>query len=149
MGTLNPDLISKDMDAVLNQAVAIKDQYRKTTLTPEAILLALLRSQNTAAARLIEAFRQARGVDVERLIRQVQLAAESRTDQNGNLDFAARGNRLVPLSRQTIILLDDALTLANSQNEIRADTDHVLAIMSEASVSTSGLLRQHLSLIHI
>jgi ATP-dependent Clp protease ATP-binding subunit ClpC len=143
MGTLNPDLISKDMDAVLNQAVAIKDQYRKTTLTPEAILLALLRSQNTAAARLIEAFRQARGVDVERLTRQVQLAAESRTDQNGNLDFAARGNRLVPLSRQTIILLDDALTLANSQNEIRADTDHVLAIMSEASVSTSGLLRQH------
>jgi ATP-dependent Clp protease ATP-binding subunit ClpC len=143
MGTLNPDLISKDMDAVLNQAVAIKDQYRKTTLTPEAILLALLRSQDTAAARLIEAFKQARGVDLERLNRQVQLAAESRTDQNGNLDFAARGNRLVPLSRQTIILIDDALTLANSQNEIRADTDHVLAVMSEASVSTSGLLRQH------
>jgi ATP-dependent Clp protease ATP-binding subunit ClpC len=143
MGTLNPDLISKDMDAVLNQAVAIKDQYRKTTLTPEAILLALLRSQDTAAARLIEAFRQARGVDLDRLIRQVQLAAESRVDQNGNLDFAARGNRLVPLSRQSIILIDDALTLANSQNEIRADTDHVLAVMSEASVSTSGLLRQH------
>ncbi|PJF27288.1 MAG: hypothetical protein CUN53_04630 [Phototrophicales bacterium] len=143
MGTLNPDLISKDMDAVLNQAVAIKDQYRKTTLTPEAILLALLRSQDTAAARLIEAFKQARGIDLERLNRQVQLAAESRTDQNGNLDFAARGNRLVPLSRQTIILIDDALTLANSQNEIRADTDHVLAVMSEASVSTSGLLRQH------
>ena len=143
MGTLNPDLISKDMDAVLNQAVAIKDQYRKNTLTPEAILLALLRSQDTAAARLIEAFKQGRGVDLERLNRQVQLAAESRTDQNGNLDFTARGNRLVPMSRQSIILIDDALTLANSQNEIRADTDHVLAVMSEASVSTSGLLRQH------
>jgi len=143
MGTLNPDLISKDVDAVLNDAVSVKDQYRKTTLTPEAILLALLRSKDTAAARLMEGFKQGRGIDVERLTRQVQLAAESRTDQNGNLEFMARANRIVPLSRQSIILIDDALTLANSQNEIHADTDHILAVMSEASVSTSGLLRQH------
>jgi ATP-dependent Clp protease ATP-binding subunit ClpC len=143
MGTLNPDLISKDVDAVLNDAVNIKDQYRKNTLIPEAVLLAVLRSKDTAAARLIDGFKQARGVDTARLLRQVELAAESRTDQNGNLDFQARGSRLVPLSRQSIIMIDDALTLANAQNEIRVDTDHLLAVMSEASVSTSGLLRQH------
>jgi ATP-dependent Clp protease ATP-binding subunit ClpC len=143
MGTLNPDLVSKDVDAVLNDAVAIKDQYRKTTLTPEAILLAILRSKDTAAARVLDGFKQGRGIDIERLTRQAQLAAESRTDQNGNLDFTARGNRVVSLSRQSIILIDDALSLANSQNEVRADTDHILAVMSEASVSTSGLLRQH------
>ena len=43
MGTLNPDLLSKDLDAVMNDAVALKDTYRKPTLMPEIILLALLR----------------------------------------------------------------------------------------------------------
>ena len=49
----------------------------------------------------------------------------------------------MPLSRQTIILVDDALSLANAQNEVRVDTDHVLAILAESTMSTSGLLRQH------
>ena len=143
MGTLNPDLISKDLDAVLNDAVVLKDQYKKTMLIPELILLALLRRKDTAAARLLDIFKTGRGVDLNRLDRQVVLAVESRRDQDGNLEFTAQGNRKVPLSRQTIILIDDALSLANSQNEVRVDSDHMLAVMAESSVSTSGLLRQH------
>ncbi len=141
MGSLNPDLISKDLDAVLNEAVALKDQFRKPVLFPELLLLALLRRPDTAAARLFEAFTAARGLDLKKLDRQVQLAVESRSDQNGNLDFIARGNRAVPLSRQTIILIDEALSLANSLDEVRVDTSHVLSIMAQSSMSTSGLLR--------
>ncbi|MBC7872212.1 MAG: hypothetical protein H7Y09_15315, partial [Chitinophagaceae bacterium] len=143
MGTLNPDLLSKDMDAIMNDAVALRDQYRRQTITPEVVLLALLRRPNTAAARLMELFKATRGVDLEKLDRQVHLAIESRTDQNGNLDYIARGNRPVALSRQTIILLDDALSIANSAEEVRIDTDHALAVLAESSMSTSGLLRQH------
>ncbi len=143
MGTLNPDLLSKDMDAIMNDAVALRDQYRRQTITPEVVLLALLRRPNTAAARLMELFKAMRGVDLEKLDRQVHLAIESRTDQNGNLDYVARGNRPVALSRQTIILLDDALSIANSAEEVRIDTDHALAVLAESSMSTSGLLRQH------
>lgn len=142
MGTLNPDLISKDVDAVINDAVILKDQYRKSTLTPELLLLALLRRPDTAAARLLDTFKTGRAVDLKKLDRQVHLAVEGRGDQNGNLDFTAKGNRQVPLSRQTIILIDDALSLANSQDEVRVDTDHVLSIMAEPSMPTSGLLRQ-------
>lgn len=143
MGTLNPDLLSKDLDAVMNDAVALKDQYRKSTVTPELILLALLRRPDTAAARLFDVFKTGRGVDMTKLDRQVHLAVEGRADPNGNLDFQAKGNRLVPLSRQAIILVDDALSLANSQDEVRVDTDHMLNVMAESAMSTSGLLRQH------
>jgi ATP-dependent Clp protease ATP-binding subunit ClpC len=142
MGTLNPDLLSKDLDLVINDAVKLKDEYRQSTLMPEMLLLALLRRPDTAAARLLDAFKNGRGIDMQRLDRQVHLAVESRRDQNGNLDFVAHGNRTVPLSRQTIILIDDALSLANSQDQVRVDTDHVLAIMAESQVSTSGILRQ-------
>ncbi len=143
MGTLNPDLLSKDLDAAMNDAVRMKDEYRKPTIMPELVLLALLRKPETAAARLLNVFQSSRGVDLQRLDRQVHLAVESRRDQNGNLDFVAAGNRSVPLSRQTIIMLDDALSVANSNDETRVDTDHVLLVLSESSMSTSGLLRQH------
>ena len=143
MGSLNPDLLSKDLDAVMNDAVSLKDEYRKPTLMPELLLLALLRRPDTAADRVLSNFASSRGVDREKLERQVHLAAEGRRDQNGNLDFTASGNRAVPLSRQTIVLLDDALSVANSMDEVRIDTDHVLSVMSESTVSTSGLLRQH------
>jgi ATP-dependent Clp protease ATP-binding subunit ClpC len=142
MGTLNPDLLSKDLDAVMNDAVALKDQYRKPTLMPEMMLLALLRRPDTAAARLLDIFKNSRAVDMAKLDRQVHLAVEGRGDQNGNLDFIAKGNRSVPLSKQAIILVDDALSLANSQDEVRIDTDHLLAVMAEGAMSTSGLLRQ-------
>jgi ATP-dependent Clp protease ATP-binding subunit ClpC len=107
------------------------------------ILLALLRRKETAAARILNVFATSRGVDLDRLDRQVHLACENRRDQNGSLDFIASGNRSVPLSRQTIILIDDALSEANARDEVRIDTDHALLILSESSVSTSGLLRQH------
>lgn len=143
MASLNPDLLSKDMAAVMNDAARFMEEYRKPTLMPELVLLALLRRADTAAARLLDIFRNSRGADLGRLERQVQLAVESRMDQNGNLDFINQKNKPVPLSRQTIILIDDALSLANSMDEVRIDTDHVLAIMTESQVSTSGLLRQH------
>lgn len=143
MGTLNPDLLSKDLYATMNDAVALRDEYKKDTIMPELLLLAVLRRPNTAAARMLEIFKTSRGIDLERLDKQVHLAIESRRDQNGNLDFIASGNRPVPLSRQTIILLDDALSVANSMDEVRVDTDHVLTVLSESSMSTSGILRQH------
>ena len=47
------------------------------------------------------------------------------------------------MSRQSIILLDDALSLADSQHEGKIDTEHLLTVLSESSVSTSGILRQN------
>ena len=47
MSTLNPDLISKDMDAVLNDAVPMLGEYRKSSIMPEMVLLALLPVEKT------------------------------------------------------------------------------------------------------
>ena len=142
MGTLNTDLLSKDMDAALNDAVELRSQFNHQSIQPELILLALLRQPNTAAGRIFKIFKDRRGVDLDRLERNVRLAAQSRRDQNGNLDFMARGNKKVPMSRQAIIMLDDALSIANSQNQVHIDTDDVLMVLAESAMSTSGLLRQ-------
>ena len=142
MGTLNSDLLSKDMDAVLNDAVQLRNEFNQQSIQPELILLAMLRRPNTAAWRLFRVFNEQRGMDMDRLERQVRIAAQSRRDQNGNLDFIARGNKKIPMSRQSIIMLDDALSVANAAHETRIDTDHALQVLAESSMSTSGLLRQ-------
>ena len=142
MSTLNPDLISKDMDAVLNDAVPLLAEYRKSSIMPEMVLLALLQRENTAAWRMMKMFEKSRGVDLERLERQIKVAIQSRRDPDGSLGFVAIGNRKVSLSRQSIVLLDDGLTVANSMNEQKIDTDHALAVLAETSVSTGGILRQ-------
>lgn len=36
VGRLNPDLLSKDVDAVFNDAVLLKDEWRKGVLTPNS-----------------------------------------------------------------------------------------------------------------
>lgn len=142
MSTLNPDLISKDMDAVLNDAVPMLKEYRKSSIMPEMVLLSMINRTDTAANRMLKMFESTRGVDLERLERQVRLSIQSRRDPDGSLDFVAVGNKKVPMSRQSIVLLDDALTVANSMNEQKIDTDHALAVLSETSVSTGGILRQ-------
>ena len=143
MATLNPDLLSKDMDAVLNDASPMLSEFRKSSIMPEMVLLALLKRDDTAAWRMLQMFQKSRGVDLERLERQVQMAIQSRRDPDGSLEFVAIGNRKVSLSRQAIVLLDDGLTVANSMNEQKIDTDHALAVLAETSVSTGGILRQY------
>ena len=142
MSTLNPDLLSKDMDAVLNDAVPMLGEYRKSSIMPEMVLLAMLQREDTAAHRMFKMFESSRGIDLERLERQVKTAIGARRDPDGSLDFVAIGNRKVSLSRQCIVLLDDGLTVANSMNEQKIDTDHALAVLAETSVSTGGVLRQ-------
>ncbi len=143
MPTLNPNLISKDMTIVLNSAVDTLRAYNKKVLYPEIVLLALIRSKDTAARRLFDFFREKRGVDLDRLERTVRIAAETRRDVDGDLQFVATDGEKIQLSRQMIVGLDEALSVAQATNQVYVDTDHMLAVMSESKLSTGGLLRQY------
>jgi ATP-dependent Clp protease ATP-binding subunit ClpC len=142
MATLNPKLLSTDCAAVLNNAVDIIKSYGRRTIYPEAALLALIRTQDTAARRILEFYKTQRGLDLDRLERSVRLAVETRRDVDGDLLFAAANGEKIGLSRQMIIALDEALSAAQAGNETVIDTDHLLAVMADAKLSTSGLLRQ-------
>jgi ATP-dependent Clp protease ATP-binding subunit ClpC len=143
MATLKPDLLSKDMTAAMNSAVDIAKTYRKRVLDPESVLLAMIRSKDTAARRLLDYFKAQRGLDIDRLERSVRLAVEQRRDMDGDLSFQAAGGESFPLGRQMIIALDEALSVAQAGNEVYIDTDHLLAVMAETKLSTGGLLRQY------
>ncbi len=142
MATLNPKLLSTDSTAVLNSAVDIIKSYGRRTIYPEAALLALIRSQETAARRVLDFYKTQRGLDLDRLERTVRLAVESRRDVDGDLLFNAASGEKIGLSRQMIIALDEALSVAQAGNEMVVDTDHLLAVMAESKLSTGGIMRQ-------
>jgi ATP-dependent Clp protease ATP-binding subunit ClpC len=142
MGNLNPNLLTKDTQAVLDDAADIVSAYGKHMLTPEAALLALIRSRDTAAARVLKYFSEKRGADLDRLERQVKLAVQSRRDVSGELKYLTSGKAAVDLSRTMVIALDEALSVAQALNEMAIDTDHLLGVMTERAVGTAGILTQ-------
>jgi ATP-dependent Clp protease ATP-binding subunit ClpC len=142
MGNLNPNLLTKDSQAVMDDAVDIIAAYGKSLLVPEAALLALIRSKGTAAARVLQYFAEKRGADLDRLERQVKLAVQSRRDVSGELQYIPGGRSAVDLSRSMVIALDEALSVAQALNLLTIDTDHLLGVMTEREVGTAGILTQ-------
>ncbi|MBN2305557.1 MAG: ATP-dependent Clp protease ATP-binding subunit [Anaerolineae bacterium] len=142
MGNLNPNLLTKDTQAVMDDAADIVKAYGKGLLTPEAALLALIRSKGTAASQLLSYFADRRGADLDRLERQARLAVQSRRDLDGDLVYVVGGKESIKLSRAMIVALDEALTVAQSLNQSTIDTDHLLGVMTESDVGTAGMLIQ-------
>ena len=141
--TLNPNLLAKDTTAILNEAAALVERYRKKNLFPELALLALVQDKQTPGYRLLQSLAQTQGSDLDRLERQVRLAVETRRDLPGELNFITKDNKQVELSRQMIIALDDALSIAQSMDEVWVRTDHLLVAMSQKTLGTGGILVQY------
>jgi len=127
---------------VLDDAADVLKAYGKSMMTPEAVLLALIRSKGTAAANVLQYFAERRGADLDRLERQVKLAVQSRRDMDGDLKYIASGKQGVDLSRSMVIALDEALSVAQALNQSEIDTDHLLGVMTEREVGTAGILTQ-------
>ena len=114
MPSLNPNLLSADLTAIMGDAVELMNKFRKPNIFPELALLAMLKRKGHAAYRVFEYFNETRGTDLGRLERQVQLAVETRKDPNGDLELLTEKGRGVMLSRQMIIALDEGLSVAQS-----------------------------------
>lgn len=141
--TLNPNLLAQDTVGLINDAVAVMERYRKKNIFPEMALLVLLESKDANGNKLLQRYAATNNLDLARLARQTRLAVESRRDMPGELTFVTQQNRQVPLSRQMIIAIDEALTIAEQYDEVYIDTGHLLVAMSQKQLGTGGILQQH------
>jgi ATP-dependent Clp protease ATP-binding subunit ClpC len=141
--SLNPNLLSEDLTAVMNDAVEIMNRSRKLNIFPEIALLAMLGRQESAAYRVLRQFQEKRGADLDRLERQVRLAVDTRKDSNGDLDLLTAKGKPAQLSRQMIVALDEGLSVAQSVDEVYINSDHLLAALTERQISTATILEQY------
>ncbi|MDY7040056.1 MAG: ATP-dependent Clp protease ATP-binding subunit [Chloroflexota bacterium] len=142
MGTLNPNIPSEEMDRALNAAVELMRALGKRVLTPEVLLLALIRRTESAAGRLLTRFAETRGFKLSDLEREVEAQARARVGRDADFDFRADDGKLVPMSDEMVIVLDEGRAIAQAMDEVWVGTEHALGAMSQGGVSTAGLLQR-------
>jgi ATP-dependent Clp protease ATP-binding subunit ClpC len=143
MGTLNPNIPSKELTRALNVASARMKELKKRVLTPEALLLAFVDLEDVAAHKLLKELLKTRGYRWDRFAGEVSGLAHERVAPDADFDWVTDDSRHVPLSDELLIVLDEALTLAKARDEVYAGTEHALAGMTDRKVSTARLLERH------
>lgn len=142
MTTLNPDLLDGNTRAALNRAADLMRQLGKTTVMPELALLALLRMPQTTAYRAVAHLAGSRGFQPAELEKEVEAQARARTGRPANFTFLTDQNAAVQMSDEMVIVLDEARSIALASGEIYIATEHLLGALSQAGVSTAGLLQR-------
>ncbi len=143
VGTLNPDLLAPDLSQALNEAARSLPVYGRRVLTPELLLLALLRGRQLPAYGLLERFSRERGFKLADIERATEDQVKAREGRNADFDFVAADGRRIPLSDEMLVVLDEGKAVAQSMDEIYVGAVHALAAMSQRGVSTAGLLQRH------
>lgn len=142
MSRLDPNIPSTELTSALNDAVSLLHLHGQRVLTPEMLLLAFLRAPDTAAGRVLAHVSQGRRIDLQELEREVLAQARMRRGRDADFTFADRNGRDIPLADEMVVVLDEGKTIAEAMGEVWVGTEHALAAMSQAGVSTAGLLQQ-------
>jgi len=150
MGTLDPDIPSKELTQALESAAALMlalskvegRSMKKHLLTPEILLLAFLRMPDSAACRILHHLAETRGFKLADLENEVENRARTRIGRDVDFYFVDGSQQRVPLSEETLTVMDEGLTIAQAMDEVWVGTEHALAAMTQAGVSTAGLLQR-------
>jgi len=147
-GTLNPNIPSKELTRALNAGGARMKTLKKRVLTPEILLLTFTETKDLAAHDLLNGLLKTRGHRWERFAGDVSSLAQERVAPEVDFDWVADDSRRIPLSDELLIVMDEALTLAQARDEIYAGTEHALAGMTYRRVSTARLLERYGITLH-
>jgi ATP-dependent Clp protease ATP-binding subunit ClpC len=142
MTTLNPDLLDPTTRVAFNRASDIMRQLGKVLLTPEIALLALLRMPDSTAYRAVARLAESRGFKPKDLEGEVESQARTRDGRGANFIFYNEQSAAVGLSDEMVIAVDEARAIALAGGEIYIHTEHLLGSLSQAGVSTAGLLQR-------
>ena len=143
MTTLNPDLLDTTSRVVLNRAGDIMRQIGKSVLTPEVVLLALLRIPESTAYRAIARLTEPRGFKPQDLEKETETQARTRLARSADLNFNNDQNVAIALSDEMVVVLDEGRSIALASGEIYIQTEHMLGALSQSGVSTAGLLQRY------
>jgi len=150
MGTLNPDIPSEELTLALERAAALTlalskvegRDMKKRALTPEILLLAFIRMPDSTAYRLLQRFAETRGFKLTDLENEVENRARTSIGRDADFYFVDSNEQRIPLSRETLVVIDEGLTIAQAMDEVQVGTEHALAAMTQAGASTAGLLQR-------
>lgn len=142
MGILSPDIPSKELTQALKRGAALMHSLKRRVLTPEILLLAFTRMPDSAAYRILGRFMETRGFRLADLENEVEHRARTHIGRDADFAFVDQNEQRVSLSDEMVVLLDEGHTIAQTMDEERVGTEHLLAAMTQVGVSTARLLQR-------
>ncbi|MCK6626624.1 MAG: ATP-dependent Clp protease ATP-binding subunit [Anaerolineae bacterium] len=149
-GTLSTRIPSQELAQTLNQAAALAKGNNIPVITPELLLLAMIKTPEAEARQLLQQFSQERGFnwsdferDVERAVSDQRWLRGANADlKDASFDFVTSVGERVPLSEKMLVVLDEGLSLANQQGQTQCGTIQALTIMAGLGTRSDLALRK-------
>jgi ATP-dependent Clp protease ATP-binding subunit ClpC len=143
MGTLNPTLLSPELDQAMNAAAVRMRALNRPVLTPALLLLTFTRDAGSAAHRLLTGLAVERSFRMDELAASAEALARSGNGQDADFTFTDAKGAAVPLSTDMLIALDEARSIAQAGGDTQVGTDHALGGLAERGVGTASILRRY------
>jgi ATP-dependent Clp protease ATP-binding subunit ClpC len=142
MNTLNPNIPSSELSKLMTTASARRSEYDQKLLTPQLLLRTLLDEQKTAGYQILAKLSQQRGFDFSDLTRRVDMMARHAAGRDAKFNFTDDFGEDVGLSEEMLVVLDEALSIAQARDELKAGSGHALAAMAQHNVTTYAVLQR-------
>lgn len=142
MDTLNPNLSTPELARLMTTAGQKMSEYRLIYLTPQLLLRVFLDDPKCAASQILQQLQAERGFDMADLTRRVEQAAHHNKGRDARFNFTNDFGQDTRLADETLIILDEGLTIAQSREETKITSGHVLAAMINPKITTYGLLQR-------
>lgn len=149
-GTLSAKIPTSELTQTLTGAAGLARSNNIAVITPEILLLAIIRTPEAEARQVLQQFSQERGFnwsdferDAERTVSDLRWLRGGNTDlKDANFDFVTSAGERTPLSDKMLVVLDEGLTLANQQGQAQCGTVQALTIMAGLGTRSDLALRK-------
>ncbi len=141
-GHLNPNIASAELSRLMTNAAAKMGEYGLKLLTPQLILRIFLDETESAAYQILRQLHSERGFDWDGLVRRVEMMAKNAAGRDANFLFTDDFGKDIALADETLIGVDEGLSIAQSRDELKVSSGHLLAAMAGKQVTTYAVLER-------
>ncbi len=142
MSTLNPNIPSAELSRLMTTASSRMSDYDIKFLTAQLLLQMFLDEKNSAANQILRKLREQRGFDWDDFTRRVDSMARHSPGRDADFDFTDDFGNDIPLSDEMLVVLDEALSIANARDELKVNSGHMLGAMAQQNVNTYAVLQR-------
>lgn len=141
-GHLNPNIPSAEMSHLMTTAAGQMKTHGLRLLTPQLLLSTFLDEKQSVAHQILQKLAGQRGFDWTAFVKRVETMAKHTPGRPANFKFTDDFGKDVPLADELLITVDEALTIAQTRDEIKVTSGHALAAMAANNVTTYGVLQR-------
>ena len=116
--------------------------YQLKLLTPHLLLRTFLDEPKSIAFQILQQMQQQRGFNLDDLTRRIEMMAHTNKGRNAKFYFTDDFGKDIALDEEMLVVLDEALTMAQSREELKAGSGHALAAMAQHPITTSAVLQR-------